>query len=150
MTPVEHLPAPPATASMGLVNTLETAAAADRRCKKHEAVRHALMSDLLWADLLPTDSPVIDVSRVAEDGHFLYEVLGAGHCAYAGLRSGAARLLEINHTLPSPADRLYLVLSEPPTEDWSADTLHNVFDVRIFWRTPGNWDGPDAGSALKA
>ncbi|MGW3667412.1 ATP-dependent DNA helicase [Streptomyces sp. NPDC005141] len=150
MAPVADPPATPAPTSTGLLDTLEAAAAADRRCKKHEAVRHALMSDLLWADLQPTDSPAIDVSRVAEDGHFLYEVLGAGHSTHTDLRSGAARLLEINHTLATPADRLYLVLSEPPTEDWSTDTLHNVFDVRVFWRTPGSWDGPDAGSALKA
>ncbi|WP_037623138.1 AAA family ATPase [Streptomyces aureus] len=150
MTPVADLPAMPTPTSTGLLDSLEAAATADRRCKKHEAVRHALMSDLLWADLQPTDSPVIDVSRVAEDGHFLYEVLGAGHSTHADLRAGAARLLEINHTLTAPADRLYLVLSEPPTNDWSTATLRSVFDVRVFWRTPGSWDGPDAGSALEA
>ncbi|MPY33805.1 AAA family ATPase [Streptomyces adustus] len=148
MTPVEDLPAIPAPTPKGLLDTLETAAAADRRCKKHEAVRHALMSDLLWADLQPTDSPVVDVSRADEDGHFLYEILGAGHSAYADLRSGAARLLEINHTLPAPADRLYLVLTEPPAEDWSTDTLRDVFGVHVLWRTPGGWGGHDSTSAL--
>ncbi|MFF1810755.1 AAA family ATPase [Streptomyces sp. NPDC058251] len=148
MTPVEDMPAAPVTASPDLLVTLETAAAADRRCKKHEAVRHALMSDLLWADLQPTDSTVIDVSRIAEDGHFLYEVLGAGCSAYTDLRSGAVRLLEINHTLPAPADRLYLVLAEPPTEDWSTNTVRDVFGVNILWRTPGGWGGQDTESAL--
>ncbi|MFB7932878.1 HelD family protein [Streptomyces sp. NPDC056039] len=148
----EGMPATPtpATPATGLLHSLETTAAADRTCKKHEAVRHALKAALLWADLQPTDSPVIDVSRTAEDGHFLYEVLGAGRSTYADLRSGATRLLEINHTLPAPADRLYLVLSEPPAEDWSADTLHGVFGVHVLWRTPDSWGGQDAETALSS
>ncbi|MGW7252656.1 HelD family protein [Streptomyces sp. NPDC054834] len=149
MTSAEHMPATPAP-TKGLLHSLETAAAADRTCKKHEAVRHALKAALLWADLQPTDSPVIDVSRIAEDGHFLYEVLGAGRSTYADLRSGATRLLEINHTLPAPADRLYLVLSEPPAEDWSADTLYGVFGVHVLWRTPDSWGGQDAETALSS
>jgi hypothetical protein len=131
-----------------LPHALEATAAADRTCKKHEAVRHALMSVLFEADVQATASPVIDVSRTAEDGHFLYEVLGAGHSAHADLRSGAARLLEINHTLPAPADRLYLVLSEPPAEDWSAEALHDVFGVHLLWRTRDSWGGRDADTAL--
>ncbi|WNM35798.1 AAA family ATPase [Streptomyces sp. Li-HN-5-11] len=149
VTSAEDMPATPAPAK-GLLHSLETAAAADRTCKKHEAVRHALKAALLWADLQPTDSPVIDVSRVAEDGHFLYEVLGAGRSTYADLRSGATRLLEINHTLPAPADRLYLVLSEPPAEDWSADTLYGVFGVHVLWRTPDSWGGREAETALSS
>lgn len=147
VTSAEDLPVTSAPAK-GLLHSLESAAAADRTCKKHEAVRHALKAALLWADLQPTDSPVIDVSRIAEDGHFLYEVLGAGRSTYADLRSGATRLLEINHTLPAPADRLYLVLSEPPAEDWSADTLYGVFRVHVLWRTPESWGGQDAQTAL--
>ncbi|WP_317443877.1 HelD family protein [Streptomyces collinus] len=149
VTSAEDMPATPPPAK-GLLHLLETAVAADRTCRKHEAVRHALKAALLWADLQPTDSPVIDVSRIAEDGHFLYEVLGAGLSTYADLRSGATRLLEINHTLPAPADRLYLVLSEPPAEDWSADTLHSVFGVHVLWRTPDSWGGQDAETALSS
>ncbi|MEU4033267.1 HelD family protein [Streptomyces collinus] len=149
VTSAEDMPATPPPAK-GLLHLLETAVAADRTCRKHEAVRHALKAALLWADLQPTDSPVIDVSRIAEDGHFLYEVLGAGRSTYADLRSGATRLLEINHTLPAPADRLYLVLSEPPAEDWSADTLHSVFGVHVLWRTPDSWGGQDAETALSS
>ncbi len=148
VTSVEDESARPAATAKGLLTVLETAAAADRTCKKHEAVRHALMSTLLWSDLQPTDSPIIDVSRVAEDGHFLYEVLGAGHSTHADLRSGAARLLEINHTLPTHADRLYLVLSEPPAEDWSADALRGAFGVHVLWRTRDSWCGQDAETAL--
>ncbi|WP_338897713.1 AAA family ATPase [Streptomyces sp. TG1A-60] len=147
VTSAEDLPATPEPAK-GLLHSLETSAAADRTCKKHEAVRHALKAALLWADLQPTDSPVIDVSRIAEDGHFLYEVLGAGRSTYADLRSGATRLLEINHTLPAPADRLYLVLPEAPAEDWSAHTLYGVFGVHVLWRTPDSWGGQDAETAL--
>ncbi|MEU9792955.1 AAA family ATPase [Streptomyces sparsogenes] len=147
VTPAEDLPATPAPAQ-GLLHSLESAATADRTCRKHEAVRHALKAALLWEDLQPTDSPVVDVSRIADDGHFLYEVLGAGRSTYADLRAGATRLLEINHTLPAPADRLYLVLSEPPAEDWSADTVFGVFGVQVLWRTPDSWGGHDAETAL--
>lgn len=69
---------------------------------------------------MPATSASADVSRTAEDGHFL----------------------------PAPADRLYLVLSEPPAEDWSADTVFGVFGVQVLWRTPDSWGGHDAETAL--
>ncbi|MCP9986493.1 AAA family ATPase [Streptomyces sudanensis] len=147
VTSAEDPPATP-TPAQGFLHSLESAATADRACRKHEAVRHALKAALLWEDLQPTDSPVVDVSRIADDGHFLYEVLGAGRSTYADLRAGATRLLEINHTLPAPADRLYLVLSEPPAEDWSADTVFGVFGVRVLWRTPDSWGGHGVETAL--
>lgn len=138
----------PVGSARELIHALEAAASADRTCNKHEAVRLALQSALLWADLQPTSSPIIDVSCVVGDGHFLYEVLGAGHSAYADLRSGATRLLEINHTLPAPADHLYLVLSEPPVEDWAVDAVDGVFGVHVIWRTRDAWGGENAQTAL--
>lgn len=140
--------APAPTAQEGFLRALEAAADADRTCKKHEAIRHALKSSLLWADLQPTDSPVVDVSCVTERGLFLYEALGAGCSTYADLRSGATRLLEINHTLPTPADSLYLVLPEPPADEWSADTVRDVFHVHLIWRSPEGWGGRDTDIAL--
>ena len=122
--------------------------AADRTCRKHEAVRHALKSALLWSDLQPADSAVVDVSCVTSEGLFVYEVLGAGRSTYEDLRSGATRLLEINHTLPDPAAGLYLVLCEPPVEDWSADTVHSVFGIHVLWRTSDSWGGLDTEAAL--
>lgn len=139
---------PAATTKVGFLRALEAAADADRMCKKHEAVRHALKSSLLWADLQPTDSSVVDVSCVTQHGLFLYEALGASHSTYADLRSGATRLLEINHTLPAPADGLYLVLSEPPAEDWSVDTIRDVFRVKVIWRSPTGWGGENADTAF--
>lgn len=159
-TPAEAAPPPspapapnrtPAPApNKGFLDALEAAAETDRACKKHEAVRHALKSALLWADLQPTDSPIIDVGCVTPHGLFLYEALGAGRSAYADLRSGATRLLEINHTLPTPADALYLVLSEPPADDWSADTVRAVFGVHVIWRSPDGWGGEGTDLALGA
>jgi DNA helicase IV len=149
VTTVDEAPAAPAvTTKAGFLRALETSAAADRTCRKHEAVRHALMSELLWADLEPADSPTVDVSCAMDDGLFVYEVLGAGRCAYADLRSGATRLLEINHTLPAPAVRLCLVLCEPPAEDWSADTVREVFGVHVLWRTRAGWGGDGTITAL--
>ncbi|MFJ6053924.1 HelD family protein [Streptomyces sp. NPDC092307] len=146
MTTADTTAATPAVSTKdGFLRELEAAAGADRTCKKHEAVRHALKSSLLWADLQPTDSPVVDVSCVTQHGLFLYEALGAGRSTYADLRSGATRLLEINHTLPTAADGLYLVLSEPPAEDWSADTIRDVFRVNVMWRSPDGWGGENVG-----
>lgn len=144
----EALAVPAVTSKEGFLHALETSAAADRTCRRHEAVRHALKSALLWADIQPTDSAVVDVSCVTDRGLFVYEVLGAGRSTYADLRSGATRLLEINHTLPAPATGLYLVLCEPPAEDWSADTVREVFDVHVLWWSPGGWGGRDAETAL--
>ncbi|MEU5657101.1 AAA family ATPase [Streptomyces sp. NPDC047737] len=144
--------APEATdASTHLLRLLRESAASDRTCKTHEAVRFELMAALLRADRQPSpESPVVDVACVTEQGHLLYEVLGAGLSAYADLRSGAARLHEINHTLPKPADRLCLVLAGPPADDWAADTVHDVFGVHVLWRTPTGWAGRGAEAALGA
>ncbi|KIQ63145.1 ATP-dependent DNA helicase [Kitasatospora griseola] len=139
---------PAATMKDDFLRALETAAGTDRACKKHEAVRHALKASLLWADLQPTDSVIVDVSCVTQHGLFLYEALGAGCSTYADLRSGATRLLEINHTLPEQADGLYLVLAEPPAENWSVDTIRNVFRVNVIWRSPTGWDGDNAETAV--
>ncbi|MGW2838429.1 AAA family ATPase [Streptomyces sp. NPDC001493] len=132
----------------GFLQALVTSAAADRTDKKHEAVRHLLMSALLWADIQPTESEIVDVGCVTDRGLFLYEVLGAGRAGYEDLRSGATRLLEINHTLPAPAAARYLVLCEPPAEDWSADTVRDIFGVHVLWRTPDGWGGEDTATAL--
>ncbi|MFD6227310.1 HelD family protein [Streptomyces sp. NPDC060232] len=149
MTTADTTPATPAAATKdGFLRVLEAAAETDRACRKHEAVRHALKASLLWADLQPADSPVVDVSCVTRHGLFLYEALGAGCSTYADLRSGATRLLEINHTLPSPADGLYLVLSEPPAEDWAADTIRDVFRVNVMWRSPAGWGGETVATAF--
>ncbi|MFG2900231.1 HelD family protein [Streptomyces zaomyceticus] len=149
MTTADTTAATPAvTTKDGFLRVLEAAADADRTCKKHEAVRHALKSALLWVDLQPADSSVVDVSCVTQHGLFLYEALGAGRSTYADLRSGATRLLEINHTLPAPADGLYLVLSEPPVEDWSVDTIRDVFRVNVIWRSPTGWGGENADTAF--
>ncbi|MFF8595950.1 HelD family protein [Streptomyces sp. NPDC015220] len=131
-----------------LLQALEAWATADRTCKKHEAVRHALKSALLWADLEPVDSPVVDVSCVTDQGMRLYEVLGAGRSAYQDLREGATRLLEIDHTLPTSATGRYLVLCEPPAEDWAADAVRDIFTVHVLWRTPDGWGGEEVGTAL--
>ncbi|MFF3620570.1 ATP-binding domain-containing protein [Streptomyces sp. NPDC002467] len=139
---------PAATTKDGFLRALEAAAGADRTCKKHEAVRHALKASLLWADLQPADSSVVDVSCVTQHGLFLYEALGAGCSTYEDLRSGATRLLEINHTLPVRADGLYLVLSESPAEDWSVDTIRDVFRVNVIWRSPTGWGGDNAHTAF--
>ncbi|MGY3680554.1 AAA family ATPase [Streptomyces sp. TE33382] len=146
-TAAEAPASPPATTRAGFLRALETAAATDRTCKKHEALRHALKSALLWSDIQPSDSEIVDVSCVTEQGLSLYEVLGAGRSTYQDLRSGATRLLEINHTLPTPATTLYLVLCEQPAEDWSADTVRDIFGVRVLWRTPEGWGGQEAETA---
>jgi DNA helicase IV len=131
-----------------LLQHLEAAVAADRACKTHEAVRFELMAALLRADRQPENSAVVDVSCVTDTGLALYEVLGAGRTSHADLRAGAARLLEANHTLPTKADRLYLVLAEPPAEPWSADSVRDVFTIEVIWRTPDGWEGNEAKTAL--
>ncbi|WP_395575750.1 ATP-dependent DNA helicase [Streptomyces sp. BK79] len=140
---------PAAGPSTDLLRFLETSAATDRTCKTHEAVRFELMAALLRADRQPkADSPVVDVTCTTEHGHFLYEVLGTGLSTYPDLRSGAARLREVNHTLPTAADHLYLVLSQPPADDWSPAAVHAVFGVHVLWRTQQGWGGQDTETAL--
>ncbi|MFF0109551.1 HelD family protein [Streptomyces hirsutus] len=144
MATTSHMAEP----SADLTQHLESAVAADRTCKTHEAVRFELMAALLRADLQPENPVVTDVSCGTEAGFALYEVLGAGQTSHADLRAGAARLLEAAHALPSKADHLYLVLSEPPAEPWSADSIRDVFTIDVIWRTPGGWEGNEAKTAL--
>ncbi|MFD7131624.1 HelD family protein [Streptomyces sp. NPDC059894] len=137
--------ADPATA---LLQHLEAAVAADRACKTHEAVRFELMAALLRADRQPEASAVVDVRCVTDTGLTLYEVLGAGRTSHADLRAGAARLLEVEHAMSAKADHLCLVLTGPPAEAWSADSIRDVFTVDVIWRTPGGWEGGEARTAL--
>ncbi|MBC2868881.1 HelD family protein [Streptomyces mexicanus] len=146
MSPTPHT----VQSAADLARHLETAAVADRTCKTHEAVRHELMAALLRADLQPETTPIVDVSCVTGAGLALYEVLGSGRTSHADLRAGAARLLEIGHTLPTKAERLYLVLCEPPAQPWSADCLRDVFTVDVVWRTTDGWEGSEAEAALGA
>ncbi|MFG3085775.1 HelD family protein [Streptomyces parvulus] len=135
--------------STDLLRFLETTTATDRTCKTHEAVRFELMAALLRADRQPkADSPVVDVTCTTEHGHFLYEVLGAGLTSYPDLRSGAAFLREVNHTLRTAADHLCLVLSQPPAEAWSPAAVHAVFGVHVLWRTSQGWGGQETPIAL--
>jgi hypothetical protein len=139
-----------ATAAADLLQHVEASVVADRTCKTHEAVRHALMAALWRADRQPESSTVVDVACVLDSGLARYEVLGAGRTSYADLRSGAARLLETDHASPARADRLYLVLSAAPTDAWSAEAIRDVFAVEVLWRTPGGWEGSAAQAALGA
>ncbi|MFD5450026.1 hypothetical protein [Streptomyces sp. NPDC127100] len=145
MTPTTSQTADPATA---LLRHLEATVAADRTCKTHEAVRFELMAALLRADRQPENSAIVDVSCVTDTGLHLYEVLGAGRTSHSDLRAGAARLLEIDHALPSKADRLYLVLCEPPAEPWSVGSIRDVFTVEVIWRTRDGWEGGDGRTVL--
>ncbi|NJP68646.1 HelD family protein [Streptomyces spiramenti] len=138
--------APPAPESF--IRRLEEEAAADRGCRKHEAVRYALKSSLYWADLQPEDSPVVDVSCVADSGLLLYEAMGAGRSRYADLRAGATRLLEVNRTLAASAQGLYLVLPEPPSESWAPDLVREIFGVHVVWHTPEGWGGRELGALV--
>ncbi|MER5554279.1 ATP-binding domain-containing protein [Streptomyces sp. NPDC002793] len=136
----------------GLLDVLTASAATDRACRTHEAVRFELKAALLRADRgLEPEHPVADATCVTENGRVLFEVLGAGLRTYADLRSGAVRLREVDHVLPARADRLCLVLSDPPAEDWPAATVHDVFGVDVLWRTPQQtWAGQGADAVLGA
>lgn len=141
-------PSDPAV-STGLHQVLVDAVLAERACRTHEAVRFELMGALLRADRQPEPgSPIVDVACGTEDGRVLYEVLGAGLAAYADLRAGAVRLMEINHTLPEPVGALCLVLACPPVEDWSAAAVRDVFGVHVLWRTRDGWEGEGVEVAL--
>lgn len=134
--------------SEALARRLDVEAQADRDCNTHEAVRFELKAALLRAGLRPSDSPVSDATLEGPEGCFRYEVLGADRSGYAQLRAGAARLMELDRVEARSADVRYLVLSEPPTEDWAPDAIREAFGVHVVWRTAAGWHGPDARAAL--
>lgn len=131
-----------------LIALLDNAVPVERRCNTHEAVRHELLAALLRADLQPEFARHADVVCATPHGFVLYEVLGAGRTGYADLRSGAVRLFEVNHTLDTRADRLCLVLSEPPFETWTAEAVRAVFGIEVIWRTEQGWDSAGDTSVL--
>ncbi|WP_329300404.1 AAA family ATPase [Streptomyces sp. NBC_00659] len=134
--------------SEALARRLDVEAQADRDCNTHEAVRFELKAALLRAGLRPSDSPVSDATLEGPEGCFRYEVLGADRSGYTQLRAGAARLMELDRVEARSADVRYLVLSEPPTEDWAPDAIREAFGVHVVWRTAAGWHGPDARAAL--
>lgn len=151
-TSVAVAPSEQSAPSAGLLQILEASATADRTCNTHEAVRFELKAALLRGDRkLEPEHAVVDAGCRTDDGHLLYEVLGAGLISYDDLRSGAVRLREINHALTAEAARLCLVLAGPPAEDWSAATIRDVFGVHVLWRTAQQgWEGEGAEVALEA
>jgi DNA helicase IV len=134
--------------SEALAHRLDAEAQTDRDCNTHEAVRFELRAALLRAGLRPSDSRACDAILEGPDGIVRYEVLGAGRCDYTHLRAGAVRLMELDRVETRSADTRYLVLSEPPTEDWAPDAVREAFGVHVVWRTAAGWHGPDARTAL--
>ncbi|MFJ4622852.1 hypothetical protein [Streptomyces sp. NPDC088812] len=56
----------------------------------------------------------------------------------------------VDHTRSAKIDHLCLVLTGPPAEPWSADSIRDVFTIDVMWRTPGGWEGGEARTALGA
>ncbi|MFB7248552.1 ATP-binding domain-containing protein [Streptomyces populi] len=135
--------------SGALASRLAVEVQADRDCNTHEAVRYELKAALLRAGLWPSDSRISDAVLESPDGFFRYEVLGTGRSGYPHLRAGAVRLMELDRAEARSADTRYLVLSEPPTEDWAPDAIREAFGVHVVWRTAAGWHGPDVRTALR-
>ncbi|MFD8736708.1 ATP-binding domain-containing protein [Streptomyces sp. NPDC059618] len=135
--------------SEALTRRLDAEARTDRDCNTHEAVRYELKAALLRAGLRPSDSRVSDATLEGPDGLSRYEVLGADHSGYPQLRAGAARLIELDRVEGRSADIRYLVLSEPPTDDWAPEAIRESFGVHVVWRTETGWHGPAARTALR-
>ncbi|MGW3911787.1 ATP-binding domain-containing protein [Streptomyces sp. NPDC005070] len=147
---IEPAPSEGGTAwSEALARRLDVEAQADRDCNTHEAVRYELKAALLRAGLRPSDSRVSDATLEGPDGFVRYEVLGADRSGYSQLRAGAARLIELDRVETRTADTRYLILSEPPTEEWAPDAILEAFGVHVVWRTASGWQGQDARTALR-
>ncbi|WP_146075029.1 hypothetical protein [Streptomyces sp. Ru73] len=72
----------------------------------------------------------------------------ATHEEVIALEQKAVDHVEIDHTLPTSATGLHLVLCEPPGEDWAADAVRDPFTIHVLWGTPDGWGGEKAGTAL--
>ncbi|TDD75081.1 hypothetical protein E1293_28720 [Actinomadura darangshiensis] len=131
------------------VEELESAVREERRSSVHERVRHALISELYGAGLVPTvDSPIADVICDGPGGRVVYEVLGEGGSTYRRMREAVLRMLEVQHVAGEPAEHRYLVLPEPPAEPWTPDVLADAFETSVIWRADGQWAGRNLGHAL--
>ncbi|TDC97806.1 ATP-binding domain-containing protein [Actinomadura sp. 7K507] len=128
---------------------LEAMVREERRSTVHEGVRHALISELYTAGLVPVvDSPTADVICDGTGGKVLYEVLGEGGNTYRRMRDAVLRILEVQHAEGEPADHRFLVLPEPPAEPWAPEVLTEAFGMSVIWRAEGRWIGGNVDLAL--
>lgn len=128
---------------------LESAVRDERRSTVHEGVRHALISELYGAGLVPTvDSPTADVICDGAGGRILYEVLGEGGTTYRRMRDAVLRILEVQHAEGEAAAHRFLVLPEAPAEPWAPEVLAEAFGMSVIWRAEGSWDGRNVNLAL--
>ncbi|TYB42692.1 HelD family protein [Actinomadura chibensis] len=133
----------------GFIAELEATVREERRSTVHERVRHALISELYGAGLVPTvDSPTADVICDAPDGRILYEVLGEDGHTYRRMRDAVLRILEVQHAEGEPAKHRFLVLPEAPSEPWAPDVLAEAFGMSVIWRTGNTWSGNNIDLAL--
>ncbi|GGV24534.1 hypothetical protein GCM10010182_53900 [Actinomadura cremea] len=131
------------------VAEIEAAVREERSSTVHENVRHALISELYGAGLVPTvDSPTADVICDGPCGRILYEVLGERGTTYRHMRDAVLRILEVQHAEGDRADLRVLVLPEAPAEAWAPDVLAEAFGMSVIWRDGSAWDGRDVSSAL--
>ncbi|QFG20503.1 AAA family ATPase [Actinomadura sp. WMMB 499] len=131
------------------VAEIEAAVRAERRSTVHERVRHALISELYGAGLVPTmHSPTADVVCEGPHGKVLYEVLGEGGNTYRRMRDAVLRVLEVQHAEGDPVDHRFLVLPDPPAEPWAPDVLSEAFGMSVIWRDGPVWGGRAADMAL--
>ncbi|WP_024934747.1 HelD family protein [Actinomadura welshii] len=128
---------------------LESTVREERRSTVHEGVRHALISELYTAGLVPTvNSPTADVICDGNGGRILYEVLGEGGNTYRRMRDAVLRILEVQHAEGEPAEHRFLVLPEAPAETWAPEVLNEAFGMSVIWRAEGRWEGRNLDLAL--
>ena len=111
-------------------------------------LRHSLMADLYKAGFLPSEPEGGDVLCASNGGSVLYRVLPEADTGYGRLRQTAMEALERRWSQGLDADRVCLVLSAAPKEEWAAAALAGAFGVAVVWPEEGTWRG-DALTSLQ-
>jgi len=130
------------------VSSLKEHVRADRRCHVHEQLRHMLIAELHGARLVPSQSPLADITCEGPKGSMLYEVLGEGGNTYERMREAVLRIREVEHVGGGRAEHLFLVLPQAPEPAWAPGMLSAAFAVTTIWRDGTGWAGDGLGIAL--
>jgi hypothetical protein len=131
------------------VRSARTQARYERATRTHEGVRLALALELENRGFLVWEDQLVDLYAELPSATALYEVKSITPDNWRSqVRKGVAQLKEYRFLQALPGAPLYLVLSQPPPEDWVLELLAVEYGIGVLWNTEHGFAGPSARSAL--
>ncbi|MEU6250448.1 hypothetical protein [Glycomyces sp. NPDC047010] len=121
----------------------------EREDFRHEALRYAVLAALQERAQneggAANYGTYVDAWYESDNESVVFEVLEVGGYEYQDFRRAALDLMEVAYLHTAGQGAIMVLVSEqPPNEEWAPNTLSNVFNVKVAWRSGASWDGPGA------